>query len=44
MEKSLEMYDGNRRRLELVIQYEGAWIPDEKPQKSTAKKIAISFS
>ena len=43
-ELTKKMYAGYRRRLELVIQYEGARIPDERPQKSTAKKIAISLS
>ena len=38
------MYAGYRRRLELVIQYEGASIADEKAQKSTAKTIAIPLS
>ena len=37
-ELTKKLYDSYERRLELVIQYEGARIPDEKRKKSTAKK------
>ena len=43
-ELTKKMYADYRRRLELIIQYEGVRIPDGRPQKSTGKKIAISLS
>ena len=42
-ELTKKMYAGYVRRMELVIQYEGAWIPDEKPQIYSQENRDFSF-